>query len=183
VKLQAITVVAPVHLTLAVQSVASKHISEEKLDHRALLFGTRLGRDSNHASERGQKLAKFYAAAERAALEQKNDECIDQLSSKVSMLHDVSLDIDQEVESSNQSIAAMNLEEAQGLLSNVSVRVRQAGKGTEGRGMCWIIVFAIVGLLAIYLMVTQGRSGKVGSAFLANGVRGSADGSMSASKP
>lgn len=124
------------------------------VDHRAWLFGSRLGPPSR-AADHGRSNAVVYAAHERAILEAQNDKQVVELEKKVSTLKEISLDVAKETQTSIAIVNSVSLEieKTSGSIHGTMARLRRV---SENPGALRSFVAAVLGfvllVLSLYLL-------------------------------
>ncbi|CAE8590540.1 unnamed protein product [Polarella glacialis] len=132
-----------------------------QVDHRALLFGSRFGR-SDKVNSKGLRDAKLYAAVERTAMEEHNEDLTEQLHNNVVELKEVTLGIKQEVSKSQTVLEDMSgaFDRAGQLLARATGQLKHVAQNPSSRHMCWMVAFIVALLMALYsfIFLFRGRS-------------------------
>jgi len=93
-------------------------------------------------------------------LEQHNDERLSQLSEKVSIIRQVTVDIEAQVKESNKMLSEMegDMDNVQGLLSNTISKLDKLAKSGGGRHMLYLVLFMLFVFLLLYFLMSRGSS-------------------------
>lgn len=132
-------------------------------DQRALLFGSRLGKQGR-VNENGRRLAELYAANERELLQQQNDELVDKLADKVELLKDTALDIGREARDSTCILEELDtrFDKAMRMMNWSMKHLQDMTKTPQGRGILQMAAFMVFLVFLMYSLRLLGGSGARG---------------------
>lgn len=147
--------VSPSSSSVASVGDASGRLQRSTLDHRALLFGSRLGHGAE-AERRGREVAqaKRMAAEERVLIEARNNELIDDLHEKVDELRSVALQVGHEASTSLSIVEDMDhsFDGALHVLRRTSERLQSFAKESGGSNLIRMTLFCVVFFLFLYFV-------------------------------
>ncbi|KAI9339343.1 hypothetical protein BDR26DRAFT_862269 [Obelidium mucronatum] len=104
-----------------------------------------------HSNNAGNGGYGGYSGGGENALMSQNDDHVDQLSAKMSVLKEISLQIGDEVNYQNKMLNDMegDFDKTGDILGNTIKRLGQIAKSPNGFWMCWLMAFVVLVLFYI----------------------------------
>merc|ERR1719364_436381 len=133
-----------------------------EVDHRAALFGSRMGNWGGAA--RGGDASRSAAYA-RDVLEQQNDAQIEDLEAKVSELKGITQGIGREVSESTKFLEGMGVDfdKAQAMLKGTLGNLKVMMNNRSGKHMWYMVAFMVFLFLLMYLLKKSGAASSGGA--------------------
>lgn len=134
------------------------------VDHRTLLFGSRLGKKAmaNGRASLAARCAEaeLQAARERCILEEQNEALTCELSTKVAVLKKATALVGQQTSKSVQLTEDLDadISQARQMLDLNLGRLKGVVKQASGRHMCSLVLFSLLLLLGLYMLTHAGVS-------------------------
>lgn len=143
------------------------------VDHRALLFGSRLG-PVGQVNRGGRRAAEAYAASERQMIEAQNEQLVEELAQKVDALKATTLEIGRSAAESNKMLGDIGLQlgKAERMLRWTTARAGEMAKQALSPRSLHVVRILLFFLLLVAVMRSLGSATPVGStpiSFLAPG--------------
>jgi len=134
-----------------------------RVDHRALLFGSKFGKRMEMNSK-GREMAAMYAAQEQDLIEEQNEKALEALEGKVTQIREVSLEITKETRHSTEVVDSLSgaFDSASKMLARTRSSLKEVAKQSSGYPFFCTVLFVVVMLVALYVFCTLRRQGHRG---------------------